>query len=116
MRGVGGVGAFMKMPDMAMPVISARLADTADKGVMVWGMGPLDYVAEEYFLSGQANVFEPISIVDVADMSTRNQIRDEAPANYDPVLLQAAQPYLTRLTVYRPRDPARFSGNVIVEF
>ena len=83
---------------------------------MVWGMGPLNYVAEEYFLSGQANVYEPISIVDVADMSTRNQLRDEAPENYDTVLLQAAQPYATRITIYRPADPARFSGNVIVEF
>ena len=106
----------MNRTELAMPVISARLPDTDDKGVMVWGMGSLGYVAEEYFLSGRANVYEPISIVDVADMSTRNQMKDEAPASYDPVLLQASQPYVTRITVYRPIDPARFSGNVIVEF
>ncbi|MEO6339953.1 MAG: alpha/beta hydrolase domain-containing protein [Caulobacteraceae bacterium] len=108
--------AVVKQIGAAEPWMGPRLPDTADKGVMVWGMGPLDYVADEYFVSGFANVYEPISIVDVADMTTRNQVNDEAPASYEPVLLSAEQPYLTRVTVYRPRDAARFSGNVIVEF
>ena len=76
-----------------MPVVSARLADTAEKGVMVWGMGPLDYVAEEYFLSGDANVYG----YDAAGKT---------------VVERSGVSYTTRLLVVRPKDPKRFSGSV----
>jgi hypothetical protein len=99
-----------------LPHISAALADSATKGVMVWGMGPLDYVTEEYFVSGLADVLAPVSIVDVYDMSTRNQIEDERPPSYEVRRLSLAQPYCTRIIVSRPRDPARYSGNVVIEF
>ena len=96
--------------------MSQALPDSATKGVMVWGMGPLAYVSEEYFVTGLGDVFEPISINDVTDMTTRNQFRDEDPSSYQPVVLVKAQPYTTRATISRPIDPAAFSGNVIIEF
>jgi len=104
------------LTEKPLPEISAPLPDSDVKGVLVWGMGSLDYVAEEYFVYGLTDVVEPLSICDVTDMSTRSQVADERPAHYQPVVLKALQPYRTRIIVSRPVDPARFSGNMLVEF
>lgn len=53
------------------------------------------YVEEEYFISGQANVYEWPALGKLISF--------------------AQGPYTTRILVRRPRDPARFSGTVIVE-
>lgn len=53
----------------------------------------LGYVEDEYFMSGTANVYEG----------------DGERIAY------ADAPYTTRLLVRRPVDPARFSGNVVIE-
>lgn len=55
----------------------------------------LGYVEEEFFQTGTANVYregEGAPVVEIADA-----------------------PYTTRLLVRRPRDPEKFSGNVVVE-
>ncbi len=54
------------------------------------------YVEEEYFLSGRANVY------------------DFAGATRDLKVVAGPGHYVTRILVRRPRDPARFSGNVEV--
>ena len=59
-------------------------------------MDAVDYVEEEYFLSGQAHVY------------------DWAGATHDVRVVAGPTPYVTRLLVRRPRDAARFSGNVEV--
>ena len=59
-------------------------------------LAPLGYVEEEFFVSGTANVYDwaPTGTVSVRT---------------------ADAPYTTRILVRRPGDPARFSGNVVVE-
>ena len=54
------------------------------------------YVEEEYFLSGEANVYEWAGEGSELD------------------IVAGPGPYTTRILVVRPRDPARFSGNIEV--
>ncbi len=62
-------------------------------------LAPRGYVEEEFFVSGNANIY---------DWS--------APGAKSPVTLRTARvPYATRLLVRRPQDPGRASGRVIVE-
>lgn len=59
-------------------------------------MAELGYIEEEFFISGQANVY---------DWPERGRLE----------VRTADVPYTTRLIVRRPADAARFSGNVVVE-
>ncbi|WP_347129190.1 alpha/beta hydrolase domain-containing protein, partial [Neglectibacter timonensis] len=55
----------------------------------------LGYAEEEYFQSGTANVYreeEEVPVVEIPDA-----------------------PYTTRLLIRRPKDPKKFSGNVVIE-
>lgn len=56
----------------------------------------IGYVEEEYFLSGTANIYSDGK-------------------NHKPVVLYPDAPYTTRIIVRRPKDAARFSGNVVLE-
>jgi hypothetical protein len=56
----------------------------------------LGYVEEEYFISGVANVYD-------------------WPASGPAVVRTPNAPYTTRLLVRRPAQPAKFSGNAVVE-
>ena len=56
----------------------------------------LDYAEDEFFLYGTANVYEE----DAQGAAS---------------ILYADAPYVNRLLVRRPKDPGRFSGNVVVE-
>ena len=53
------------------------------------------YVEDEYFVYGKANLYD---------------------ANPDerPVVIAENVPYVNRMLVRRPADPARFSGNVVI--
>lgn len=65
-----------------------------------------DYVEEEYFASGTSAVYGPVargSIKDGHDFFTAKALSR---------LVRTGVPYKTRLLVVRPRDPAKFSGNV----
>jgi hypothetical protein len=99
----------------SIPTVEGPLPDTATKGVLVWNPEALGYVAEEYFLSGKANVYEAVAMADAADVMKRDSVKDLARRDFQLTLLKADEPYKTRIVVYRPRDPARFSGQVIVE-
>ncbi|MER5806365.1 alpha/beta hydrolase domain-containing protein [Streptomyces mirabilis] len=63
------------------------------------------YTAEEFFFSGTANSYDlPLpSVANDPPLPTADKVVSE-------------QPYRTRLTVYRPTDPARFNGTVFVEW
>ena len=65
-------------------------------------LGPIGYDEKEYFLSGQANAYRYVDPANPAD---------------DRVTAVQARPvsYVNRILVRAPRDPARFSGNVILE-
>ena len=56
------------------------------------------YIEEEFFVSGQANIYELAGKVDLSL-----------------IVRTSDAPYTTRIVVRRPVDPTVFSGNVIVE-
>lgn len=56
----------------------------------------IGYVEEEYFLSGTANIY------------TDGE-------KHKPEVLYTGAPYTTRIIVRRPKTPAKFSGNVVLE-
>lgn len=125
-RGVllAGLGAGAAMFGLAAKVHAARsngcrivgpLPDTREKGLLVWNVEPAGYRADEYFLSGFANVYAPVSMADAPTIFSRDSTADFAVRKFDPHLRSPSRPYTTRLVVYGPKDPSRFSGNVIVE-
>lgn len=106
-----------RMSPAAVPVpqLTGPLPDTDSAGVGVWDVSKFDYEALEYVLTGVADIYEPVAMADAHDSSTRDTTRDLGRRSFELKKLKSAQDYRTRLVVYRPRDPARFSGNVIVE-
>ena len=95
--------------------LDGPLSDTAARGLMVWDVSGIDYVAEEYFLSGSANVYQPVSMADAADVASRDNFKDLGAREFSREMLRADRPFTTRLIVYRPRNKQRFSGKVIAE-
>ena len=58
------------------------------------------YREDEYFVSGTANVYQYDDVADPLDTSVK---------------VLRSGPYTNRILVRRPTDPAKFSGNVVVE-
>jgi hypothetical protein len=48
-------------------------------------------------------------------MSARDHLADFSSRDFTPKLISAGQPYATRVTLYRPADPSRFTGTVFYE-
>lgn len=66
-----------------------------------------DYVEEEYFASGTCNVYGPG--VKVETVKTGEAFASIKPFSQ---VMRSGVPYRTRILVIRPRDLAKFSGNV----
>ena len=96
-------------------VLSGPLVDTPKRGVLVWDVAGLDYGAAEYFLSGRADIYRPVSMADAPDVASRDNDKDLGARDFSRKVLATARPFTTRLIVYRPLSPQRFSGTVIVE-
>jgi hypothetical protein len=112
--------AALQWPALATAIgrnakLNGPLPDTVARGVMVWDVSGIDYIAEEYFLSGSANVYRPVSMADAADVASRDNFKDLGTRIFSREIVNADQPFTTRLIVYRPRDKQRFSGKVIAE-
>jgi Alpha/beta hydrolase domain len=121
---MGGAGLFagvLSLPRLGraeaadMPDVSAPLPDTSTLGLLVWNVEAVGYVAAEYFLTGRANMYKPVSMADAPDIASRDNSKDLGRREFSRELISAEQPYTTRLIVYRPKNKRRFSGNVIVE-
>jgi hypothetical protein len=97
----------------------APLPGGPSAGFLVWGLESEGYVSEEYLLPGVADVCEPISMIDGLGQLTHPPTPPDVfvarSLDFKPKVLETAVPFVTRLIVYRPHDPARFSGNVLVE-
>lgn len=100
-----------------VPTVRGPLADPVKEGIGVWGgLEGFGYAVDEYLVSGRANVYRPLSMADARSMMSRDNTRDLArQASYTPTLRRAAAPYTSRILVYKPRDPKKFSGEVILE-
>lgn len=71
-----------------------------------------DYVEEEYFVSGTANIYGPQTTQGLSAFN--GTVRSFVVAKMKPLggLFQAAAPYTTRLLLVRPRNQAKFSGRI----
>ena len=65
-------------------------------------LGAVGYVAQEYFLSGTARAF-----------TTERALTADGRWTVTPA---SPAPYRTRIVVYRPSNPKRFNGSVVVEW
>src|SRR3569833_614263 len=101
-------------PTPKFPSLVGPLSDPS-KGRLIWGVAANGYVAQEFLLLGQAAVFEPVSMADAVDMTTRDHTADQGRRHFERKRISGPQPYVTRLVVYTPADVRRSSGNVIVE-
>lgn len=95
--------------------LSKPLPDPVGRGVRVWDVAPLDYVAEEYLMRGSAPVYQSVTMADAVDMSKRDNVADLGRRSFPPRKVLSVAPYCTRVVVYRPRDMSRFSGVALIE-
>ncbi|HEV7135276.1 MAG TPA: alpha/beta hydrolase domain-containing protein [Steroidobacteraceae bacterium] len=100
-----------------VPQVRGPLPHPVQNGIRVWGgLGRFGYTVGEFLVSGRANVYRAVSMADARNMMDRDNTNDLArQASYTPLLRQPDVPYTTRILVYRPKDAAKFSGQVIVE-
>ncbi len=93
-----------EVPSVTGPIAGNSASDHAFDAAAYQAV-PIDlasrgYREDEYFLSGNANVYQYDNPADPADTKVK-------------VLRQG--PYTNRILVRRPTDPTHFSGNVIIE-
>jgi hypothetical protein len=103
---LAGAGAAAAQGTAAtpLPMVTGPIAVTAEsyplmashKLQVVVDLPKAGYVEEEFFISGRANVY---------DWAPDGSVMVKTPG----------APYTTRIMLRRPANPARFSGNVVVE-
>jgi hypothetical protein len=71
-------------------------------GAFLGDLAEVGYVEEEYFLSGEATAYAPIG-----ELGTNGRWE---------VVESDTAPFVTRMLVRRPADPARFNGIVVAEW
>jgi hypothetical protein len=84
------------VPELSKSPPDAIALMTADRYLVPLDLSKVGYVEEEYFVSGTANVY---------DWGADGKL----------AVKTANAPYTTRIRVRRPKDPAKFSGSVVVE-
>ena len=90
---------------VSVPTVSGPVTGGRGSPALVgtsFDLGQFGYVGEEYLIAGTANAYtssKPLS----ADGRWK-------------VTPASSAPYTTRLIVYRPTDPQRFNGTVVVEW
>jgi len=98
--------AHRPRPSAANPSVTGPV--TGGKGAIVlpgtttFSLSSVAYTQSEFFISGHASSYAP-----TAPLGSDGKWR-VAPAT--------TVPYTTRIVVYRPADPARFNGTVVVEW
>ncbi|MEZ4331540.1 MAG: alpha/beta hydrolase domain-containing protein [Myxococcota bacterium] len=93
--------------DAASPSVEAAIGlpgSGAPSGT-TFDLDALGYEAAEYFLAGDARAYQPASGTAFLPDGAW-QIEPDG----------ALQPYVTRIQVYRPKNPRRFNGSVFVEW
>ncbi len=97
--------AQAQYPASVTPVIApsgSHAFDSVGFSAIPQNLAPIGYSEKEYFLSGLANAYQYDDPANPAD----NRV---TPVQAQPVS------YVNRILVRAPNDPARFSGNVILE-
>lgn len=93
-----------EIPGVTGP-IAGNTADNHPFNASAYQIDPIDlagqgYREDEYFLHGAANVYQYDSVTDPYDTTVK---------------VLRSGPYTNRILVRRPTNPARFSGNVVIE-
>jgi hypothetical protein len=84
-----------------LPIVPGP-AETRSTPFLAWyqDLSKVGYVEEEYLVSGNANIYEYVD-----NVAQRPEVRVATPD----------VPYVTRILVRRPINPARFNGTVFVD-
>jgi hypothetical protein len=100
----GNIGSAAPRPSAAVPTVTGPVTggDGIDLGQTTFPLSSVGYEQSEYFLSGTASSYAPVS-----PLGSDGQWQ-VAPAT--------TASYTTRIVVDRPSDPADFNGTVIVEW
>jgi len=103
-----GKGPDQPRPAAPSPTVTGPV--TGGKGAIVlqgtsFDLGSVGYRQSEFFLSGNASSYAPAASQGPLGSDGRWQVTSASTA-----------PYATRIVVYRPANPARFNGTVIVEW
>ena len=93
-------GETVPNPILTSPPATGVLFDPQSN---VDGLGPANYLQEEYFLSGTARAYQPVGTWG-------------SDGKWTAQLSGATAPYTTRMIVRRPADRAAFNGTVVVEW
>jgi hypothetical protein len=96
---IGAAAASTPIPHVVGPLAASANSyafGAADHELVPEDLGKIGYVEDEYLVSGNSNVYS-------------------WPAPGPAVVRTTNAPYTTRMLVRRPANPARFSGNVVVE-
>jgi len=86
-------------PKVTGPVVVTSKSypfNAAEYSTVPQDLAPFNYIEEEYFISGKANVYD-------------------FDADGNVIIRTPDAPYTTRILIRRPADNAKFSGNVVVE-
>jgi hypothetical protein len=96
------------VPDVTGPIPSHLGAANNDYTFFASDLlGSHRYIEEEYFYSGLANVY---------DATVAGGIGARGTASPTANVVSSGHPYTTRMVVRRPDNPAKFNGNVVVEW
>ncbi len=87
--------------DAAEPTVVGPIAGRPVLDLGQFDISALGYVTEEFFISGAASSYKPVSTPD--DGRWVAEVAESAP-------------FTTRVVVVRPRDSAKFNGSVLVEW
>ncbi len=114
--GLGLAGGLLRPASAAAPAPKlVRLPNAMAAGGLIYDVGRAGYTADEFLLSGTAPTYPATSMADATDMSKRDNHADLGRRDFTLPPTSAPLPYVTRIVVYRPTDPARFNGRVLVE-
>jgi hypothetical protein len=100
-----GVGATSGRSSVDVPVVSGPVTGGNGTPTLMgttFDLAAVGYVGEEYFLEGTAHSF-----------SSESPLTSDGKWKASPA---SAEHYKTRIVVYRPSDPKRFSGTAVVEW
>jgi len=103
------VGPLVPVPQIAGPIPS-DLDSPGNNHTFFASDLDLDhrgYQEEEYFYSGQANVYDATVAPGIGARETPSPTAD---------IVSSGHPYMTRMVIRRPESPANFNGTVVVEW
>ena len=106
----------MKYHDIPLPDIQRTAPETTDSPIqMKYDVEQQGYVVEEYYISGQADIYESVTMADSMNRQEQDPTKSMARRDFNRPVIKADVNYTTRILVHRPKDPVKFSGNAVIE-